>query len=320
MVAVVRDSLCEMPCTAPIAIASLVLWGLPAEGQQSPSKADRFSLYNHCAPLGLAVDPLSEDTAATGLAKSHLEALAESRLRAADLFSDDALTILRVGASRYAIEMQYMKPVIDVASNESETIRTFSRTAAVRDGTAAGAMLEVSKLLDLFLVEYARVNESVCGEAAPVPQRTGTPPPPLVGSPDAPGGEPAESPPSDRNPEASPPQGGNGIRSDRMWPVPEDKETVHRVGGEVSSPRLRIKFEPGYTQDARDNKVEGTVMLAAEVREDGRAHNIRVLESIGYGLDEKAVEAVEKWTFDPGRQDGKPVRVLVEIQISFRLI
>ena len=308
-----------MPRAVPVAFASLALCSPPADGQQSPTKADRFSLYNLCAPVSLVVDPLPKDAATIGLAKSQLEALAESRLRAADLYSDDALTILRVGASRYAIELQYMKPVIDVASNEAETIRTFSRTAAVRDGTAAGVMLEVSKLLDLFLVEYERVNESACGEVEPVPQRVGTDTPPRVGTLEGSGVDPAEPLRSNHAPKASAPQGGDTIRWGRMWPVPEDGETVHRISGEVTSPRLRYKVEPEYSEQARDKKVQGTVMLAVEVWEDGRAHNIRVLRSVGFGLDEKAIEAVQKWRFYPGHKHGKPVKVAAQIQVSFKL-
>ncbi len=60
-------------------------------------------------------------------------------------------------------------------------------------------------------------------------------------------------------------------------------------------------------------------MLAVEVWEDGMAHNIRILRSLGLGLDEKAAEAVKRWKFTPGTKDGKPVRVAAQIQVSFRL-
>ncbi len=95
---------------------------------------------------------------------------------------------------------------------------------------------------------------------------------------------------------------------------------VFRIGGGVSSPRLLQKVEPEYSEEARKAKYQGTVMLAVEVWEDGMAHNIRVLRSLGLGLDEKAVEAVRKWKFSPGKKDGKPVRVAAQIQVSFRLL
>ena len=95
---------------------------------------------------------------------------------------------------------------------------------------------------------------------------------------------------------------------------------VFRIGGGVTSPRLLYKVEPEYSEEARKAKYQGTVMLAVEVWEDGIAHNIRVLRSLGLGLDEKAVEAVKQWKFSPGKKDGKPVRVAAQIQVSFRLL
>ena len=95
---------------------------------------------------------------------------------------------------------------------------------------------------------------------------------------------------------------------------------VARTGGAVSRPRLIYKVEPEYTEEARKAELQGTVMLSVEVWEDGLAHNIRVLRSLGLGLDEKAVEAVEQWKFSPGEKDGKPVKVLAQIQVSFRLL
>jgi TonB family protein len=61
------------------------------------------------------------------------------------------------------------------------------------------------------------------------------------------------------------------------------------------------------------------VVLSVEVGPDGLAHNIQVLRSIGMGLDEKAVEAVQKWTFLPGKKDGVPVTVQATIEVNFRL-
>ncbi len=56
-----------------------------------------------------------------------------------------------------------------------------------------------------------------------------------------------------------------------------------------------------------------------EIDESGRAINERVVRGIGYGLDQKAIEAVKKWKFDPGRKDGKPVRVQAMAEVNFLL-
>ena len=99
-------------------------------------------------------------------------------------------------------------------------------------------------------------------------------------------------------------------------PKPEEPEP----DAKATYPRLLVKVEPEYSEEAREAKLQGTVMLAVEIWEDGLAHNIRVLRSLGLGLDEKAIEAVQKWKFAPGRKNGVPVRVAAQIQMSFRLL
>ena len=98
------------------------------------------------------------------------------------------------------------------------------------------------------------------------------------------------------------------------------KGGVFRVGGGVSAPRLTYKVDPEYSEEARRAKYEGTVVLAIQVWEDGRAHNIRVIRSLGLGLDEKAIQAVQKWRFVPGKKDGVPVKVHAKIEVNFRLL
>ena len=304
----------------PTAFAFLVFLGPAAVGQDVPSPGDRFALYNLCGPMGLVIESLSDDAAATGLTTAQLQALAESRLRAIGLHESDALTFLHVAASRHAVQLRYMKPVIDVASSETETIRTFSRSAEVRDGTAAGVMLEVSKLLDLFLIEYRRVNEPDCAEANPprraVRERTVPPPPREAGERAGPAViEPAPS--TSDSPGTEQP----GAPGDGPVPGPEDDESrVQRTAGEVTSPRVIRKVEPDYTEKALKAKLQGVVTLAVEVWQDGKTHNIRVLRGLGMGLDEKAIEAVEQWVFEPGRKNGQPVKVAAQIRVSFRIL
>ncbi len=95
---------------------------------------------------------------------------------------------------------------------------------------------------------------------------------------------------------------------------------VFRVGNGVSAPRLVKKVEPEYSEEARKAKYQGTVVLSIQVWEDGRAHNVRVVRSLGLGLDEKATEAVRQWRFVPGRKQDKPVKVAATIEVNFRLL
>ena len=95
---------------------------------------------------------------------------------------------------------------------------------------------------------------------------------------------------------------------------------VFRVGGGVTAPTLVYKVEPEYSEEARKAKYQGIVTLYVEVAPNGKASNIRVIHSLGLGLDEKAIEAVKKWTFSPGKKDGRPVTVAASIEVNFRLL
>ncbi len=94
---------------------------------------------------------------------------------------------------------------------------------------------------------------------------------------------------------------------------------IYRVGGGVSAPRALYAPDPEYSEEARKAKYQGTVVLWVIVGPDGRPHDIRVQRSVGMGLDEKAIEAVRTWKFEPARKDGQPVAVQINVEVNFRL-
>jgi TonB family protein len=95
---------------------------------------------------------------------------------------------------------------------------------------------------------------------------------------------------------------------------------VHRVGNGVSPPAVIFKTDPEYSEIARKLYARGAVMLTIIVDPNGTARDIKVVKSLGFGLDEKAIEAVEKWKFRPGMKSGQPVNVRATIEVNFRLI
>ncbi len=95
---------------------------------------------------------------------------------------------------------------------------------------------------------------------------------------------------------------------------------VFRVGGGVSQPVIVFKVDPEYSEEARKAKYSGTVVLSVIVDTEGKAREIKVIKSLGMGLDEKAVEAVEKWKFKPGMKAGAAVNVRAQIEVNFRLL
>ena len=61
-------------------------------------------------------------------------------------------------------------------------------------------------------------------------------------------------------------------------------------------------------------------MLSVIIDSTGKPTNLKVLRPLGLGLDEKAIEAVQKWRFRPGTKEGKPVAVYATIEVNFRLL
>jgi protein TonB len=95
---------------------------------------------------------------------------------------------------------------------------------------------------------------------------------------------------------------------------------AYRIGGGVSPPTVVFKVEPEYSEEARKAKFQGTVVLFVVVDEKGNPRDLKVIRPLGLGLDQKAIEAVEKWRFNPGKKDGKPVPVQATIEVNFRLL
>ncbi|HZQ20642.1 MAG TPA: TonB family protein [Terriglobales bacterium] len=94
---------------------------------------------------------------------------------------------------------------------------------------------------------------------------------------------------------------------------------VFRIGGGVSAPKAIYAPDPEYSEEARKAKYQGTVVLSLVVGADGMPRDIKVARSLGLGLDQKAIEAVKTWKFEPGTKDGKPVATYASIEVQFRL-
>jgi protein TonB len=92
-----------------------------------------------------------------------------------------------------------------------------------------------------------------------------------------------------------------------------------RPGSGVEPPVLLREIRPVYTVEARRRSIEGDVVLDIVVRENGSVGSIRVTRGLDSGLDQKAVEAVRQWRFEPARRRGTPVDVVVEVSVEFKL-
>jgi periplasmic protein TonB len=95
--------------------------------------------------------------------------------------------------------------------------------------------------------------------------------------------------------------------------------SVYRGRG-VTPPQLVYKVEPEFSDEARKSKHQGVVVLTIEVDASGNVRNLRVRQSLGLGLDEKAIEAVSHWRFRPAIVDGKPVAIEATVEVNFQLL
>src|ERR1700733_11864995 len=94
---------------------------------------------------------------------------------------------------------------------------------------------------------------------------------------------------------------------------------IFHVGGGVSAPRVVYQVDPEFSEEARKAKYQGTCTLMLIVDSNGHPTNIRVANSLGMGLDEKAIEAAKKWRFEPAQKDGHPVAVEIALEVGFHL-
>ncbi|HVS64557.1 MAG TPA: energy transducer TonB [Thermoanaerobaculia bacterium] len=91
------------------------------------------------------------------------------------------------------------------------------------------------------------------------------------------------------------------------------------VGGNVSAPKKIYAPTPLYTEEARQGRIQGVVLLHAVIDAEGNVASIDVLKGLPLGLAESAVETVKTWRYEPARRDGVPVPVYFTLTVSFSL-
>ena len=107
--------------------------------------------------------------------------------------------------------------------------------------------------------------------------------------------------------------------SERAQQSNPDDPPMYKPRPDMTPPRPLDNPQPTYSDKARKAKYQGTCILTLIVGTDGLTHDIKVERPLGMGLDEKAVEAVSQWKFEPARKEGQPVAVRIQIEISFHM-
>src|SRR3989449_3103144 len=93
----------------------------------------------------------------------------------------------------------------------------------------------------------------------------------------------------------------------------------YRPGSGIEPPRLLREVRADYTEDARRRGLSGEVVLEIVVRRDGSVGDVKILQGLGGGLNDRAVQAVRQWRFSPAQRHGTPVDVIVEVAVEFKL-
>jgi TonB family protein len=104
-------------------------------------------------------------------------------------------------------------------------------------------------------------------------------------------------------------RGPEGIRDNQL----------RKIGGAVSAPRVIHNVFPEFSEEARKDKFSGVVLVGLIVDTDGMPQQVHVLRGVGHGLDEKAIEAISHYRFQPAMENGKPVPVRVNVEVNFQI-
>src|SRR5262249_44026294 len=113
---------------------------------------------------------------------------------------------------------------------------------------------------------------------------------------------------------------GSGAGSEGAQSAKVNYNDVFSVSSVTTRPQILGRPTPGYTEEARRGQVEGAVRLSVVLDADGSVSEIRVVRGLGYGLDERAIEAARQLRFVPAQKDGHKVSVRVFLEFKFTLL
>lgn len=87
----------------------------------------------------------------------------------------------------------------------------------------------------------------------------------------------------------------------------------------VTAPKNIHRLEPTYSDDARQERISGKVVLEVVIDTDGKPRDITVKSALYPSLDANAIKALSQWRFEPGKKDNQPVRVKATVEFNFAI-
>ena len=106
---------------------------------------------------------------------------------------------------------------------------------------------------------------------------------------------------------------------DATGPARMDPRVTEKIGNGVSAPVPLKTPQAKYTKEAKKKRIEGQCLVSIIVDAKGMPHNLRIIRPVGYGLDEAALAAIQKYRFKPAMKNGHPVAVQMAIEVNFRV-
>ena len=112
---------------------------------------------------------------------------------------------------------------------------------------------------------------------------------------------------------------GGGALLAQDAPQKSSDKVYQGQGKGMTLPKVVHQVEPEYADRSRKKKIQGTVTMSIVVTAEGNVRDAEVTTSLDKDLDQKALECVRKWKFDPATKDGQPVAMHIAIEMNFHL-
>ena len=96
-------------------------------------------------------------------------------------------------------------------------------------------------------------------------------------------------------------------------------DVILKVGGDVKEPVEIHRVQPAYPEAAREDRIQGRVVVQAVIDTKGNVQRAEAVESPDPMLTAAALEAVKQWTYRPATKHGKPVKVRLTVTVAFKL-
>jgi TonB family protein len=109
------------------------------------------------------------------------------------------------------------------------------------------------------------------------------------------------------------------VADPHIFPRKINGKRVYQAKEVAQKVRVISKPEPEYNTDARDQKIEGTVVLSCVFDSTGQVTFIKVVSGLPWGLNESAIAVAKKIQFTPALKNGHPVPTWMELQYNFHL-